>query len=82
MSNRNFKHKGNVEGNYYCTNHKDPKNGCIGCQLCYQTVPECFNKDDQGYAYVHSQPKNQLEKMSCDEVMWQCPVKSIGNNGK
>jgi ferredoxin len=50
------------------------ENTCVGCGLCVNNCPDCFEMGDNGIAIVKSS-----ECSSCDlqEVASQCPVNSI-----
>ena len=66
----------NVTGKYYVDNQ------CIDCDLCRETAPENFTRnDDGGYSYVKKQPENPDEEAQCKEAMEGCPVEAIGSNG-
>ena len=66
----------NVQGKYYVDNQ------CIDCDLCRETAPDNFKRnDDGGYSFVYKQPENDEEGARCKEAMEGCPVEAIGNNG-
>jgi ferredoxin len=66
----------NISGNYYVDNQ------CIDCDLCRETAPANFRRnDDGGYSFVYKQPENPDEETQCKEAMEGCPVEAIGNNG-
>jgi ferredoxin len=66
----------NVTGKFYVDNQ------CIDCDLCRETAPNNFTRnDDGGYSYVYKQPENDDEEKQCKEAMEGCPVEAIGNNG-
>ena len=70
------KYPENVTGKYYVDNQ------CIDCDLCRETAPENFTRnDDGGYSYVKKQPETPEEEAQCKEAMEGCPVEAIGNNG-
>ncbi|OPX30632.1 MAG: hypothetical protein B1H08_01140 [Candidatus Omnitrophica bacterium 4484_171] len=50
------------------------ENACVGCGLCVNNCPDCFELTDAGVAKVKSS-----ECPSCDlnEVASQCPVNAI-----
>lgn len=76
------RHPRNVTGKFYCTDKADEKqNGCIGCDLCYTSVPAHFTSDDFGYAYVYKQPQGPEEIEKCKQSLQLCPVNSIGSDG-
>jgi len=66
----------NVTGKFYVDNQ------CIDCDLCRETAPNNFTRnDDGGYSYVYKQPENPDEEAQCKEAMEGCPVEAIGSNG-
>src|SRR3978361_19992 len=67
----------NVTGKYYVDNQ------CIDCDLCRETAPDNFTRnDDGGYSYVYKQPGSGEEEARCKEAMEGCPVEAIGSNGE
>ncbi len=67
----------NVTGKYYVDNQ------CIDCDLCRETAPQNFTRnDDGGHSYVFKQPESAEEEAQCKEAMEGCPVEAIGNNGQ
>ena len=82
MSNKKEKNKKNIKGKWYCTDPNDSEGeGCIACALCYNCAPEFFASDDDGNAYIHTQPKDDDEIELCQEQLESCPVDSIGDDG-
>ena len=66
----------NITGKYYVDNQ------CIDCDLCRETAPSNFGRnDDGGYSYVYKQPTTPEEEKLCKEAMEGCPVEAIGDNG-
>jgi ferredoxin len=66
----------NLPGKYYVDNQ------CIDCDLCRETAPSNFGRnDDGGYSYVFKQPGTPEEEKLCKEAMEGCPVEAIGDNG-
>jgi ferredoxin len=66
----------NLAGKYYVDNQ------CIDCDLCRETAPSNFGRnDDGGYSYVYKQPSSPDEEKLCKEAMEGCPVEAIGDNG-
>jgi len=66
----------NLPGKYYVDNQ------CIDCDLCRETAPANFGRnDDGGYSYVYTQPSSPEEEKLCKEAMEGCPVEAIGDNG-
>jgi len=55
---------------------------CIDCDVCRDTAPNNFTRNDEGgYSYVYKQPENDEEMEQCLEAMDACPVEAIGNDG-
>jgi ferredoxin len=70
------KYPENITGKYYVDNQ------CIDCDLCRETAPDNFKRnDDGGYSVVYHQPVNPDQEARCKEAMEGCPVEAIGNNG-
>jgi ferredoxin len=66
----------NVRGRFYV----DDK--CIDCDLCGETAPANFRRNDEGgYYYVFKQPTTPEEEALCKEAMEGCPVEAIGDDG-
>ena len=66
----------NLAGKFYVDNQ------CIDCDLCRETAPSNFGRnDDGGYSYVYKQPTTPDEEKLCKEAMEGCPVEAIGDNG-
>jgi ferredoxin len=66
----------NVAGKYYVDNQ------CIDCDLCRETAPDNYKRnDDGGYSYVYKQPETPEEEARCKEAKEGCPVEAIGDNG-
>jgi ferredoxin len=66
----------NVPGRYYVDDQ------CIDCDLCRQTAPKNFMRDEEsGHSFVFQQPQTPEEETQCDEAMRSCPVEAIGNDG-
>jgi len=54
---------------------------CIDCDLCRETAPANFSRqDDEGYSYVSRQPTTPEETASCDAALEECPVEAIGRS--
>jgi ferredoxin len=76
MANAADKQKENVPGPFYVDTQ------CINCDLCRQTAPDFFARnDDGGYAYVCKQPGTDAERTLCQQALDECPVNAIGNDG-
>ena len=66
----------NVTGAYFVDDQ------CIDCDLCRETAPANFTRnDDGGHSYVFKQPENDAEVALCKEAMEGCPVEAIGSDG-
>ena len=77
MATKEDKYEDNATGKYYCDTE------CIDCDLCRETAPENFTRnDDGGYSYVFKQPENEEEEALCAEAMDACPVEAIGDDGE
>ena len=56
---------------------------CIDCDLCRQTAPLNFNRNEAaGYSYISKQPETPQEIALCKQALEECPVEAIGNNGE
>jgi len=76
MADISNKYPENVTGTYYVDDQ------CIDCDLCRETAPANFTRnDDGGHSYVYKQPENDEETRLCKEAMEGCPVEAIGNDG-
>lgn len=76
MADASNKYKINADGAYYVDEQ------CIDCDLCRETAPANFERnDDGGHSYVSKQPVNDAEKALCEDAMQACPVEAIGNDG-
>ena len=76
MANKAEKWKDNVGGKFYVDQQ------CIDCDLCRETAPSNFTRnDDGGYSYVYKQPSSPEEETACKEAKEGCPVEAIGDNG-
>ncbi len=55
---------------------------CIDCDLCRETAPTVFKRDeDGGYSVVFHQPETVEEKKLAAEAKEGCPVEAIGDDG-
>jgi ferredoxin len=69
------KYSDNAAGKFYVDDQ------CIDCDLCRETAPENFKRnDDGGLSYVYKQPETPDEEARCEEAMGGCPVEAIGND--
>ncbi len=77
MADIDNKYEDNAKGKYYVDEE------CIDCDLCRETAPNCFTRnDDGGYSFVTSQPDNEEDEELCREAMEGCPVEAIGDDGE
>ena len=77
MADIDNKYEDNAKGKYYVDEE------CIDCDLCRETAPNCFTRnDDGGYSFVTSQPENEEDEELCREAMEGCPVEAIGDDGE
>ena len=66
----------NVAGKFYVDEQ------CIDCDLCRETAPDFFTRDeDGGYSYVIKQPVTEDDMEQCMEALEGCPVEAIGDDG-
>jgi ferredoxin len=76
MADKSDKVEGSVEGTFYVDSN------CIDCDLCRQTAPQNFERnEDGGYSFVSKQPENEEEEANCRDAMEECPVEAIGDDG-
>jgi len=55
---------------------------CIDCDLCRETAPENFSRQDEGgHSYVQHQPCSPAELAASLAALEECPVEAIGNDG-
>ena len=55
---------------------------CIDCDLCRETAPANYKRnDDGGHSFVYKQPESPEEEALCKEAMEGCPVEAIGSDG-
>ena len=77
MADKSQKWKVNVPGKYYVDEQ------CIDCDLCRETAPEFFGRNDDGsYSFVCKQPTTPAEIEACEDALSNCPVEAIGNDGE
>jgi hypothetical protein len=70
------KYPENAPGKFYVDEQ------CIDCDLCRETAPANFKRnDDGGHSFVYKQAENPEEEALCKEAMEGCPVEAIGNDG-
>ncbi len=76
MADNTDKVEGSVDGDFYVDSN------CIDCDLCRQTAPENFERnEDEGFSYVSKQPENEEEEQNCRDAIEECPVEAIGEDG-
>jgi ferredoxin len=76
MADKNDKRPESVTGKFYVDSQ------CIDCDLCRETAPKNFTRqDDGGYSYVFKQAEGQEEIDKCMEALEGCPVDAIGKDG-
>lgn len=76
MADPNDKVPGQVPGQFFVDTQ------CIDCDLCRETSPENFRRnDEEGFSYVYKQPETDEEKELSQEALENCPVEAIGNDG-
>jgi ferredoxin len=76
MANRNDKSPGNAPGLFYVDN------SCIDCDMCRNTAPATFARDDEiGSTVVARQPLTEEEELLAKTAAEDCPTSSIGMDG-
>jgi ferredoxin len=77
MADKANKYPENVTGKFYVDDQ------CIDCDLCRETAPANFKRnDDGGHSFLYKQPENPDEEKLCKEAMEGCPVEAIGSDGE
>jgi ferredoxin len=77
MADLENKYEDNVKGAYFVDDQ------CIDCDLCRETAPENFTREeDGGFSFVFKQPENDEQIALCEEAMEGCPVEAIGEDGE
>lgn len=76
MADKTSKFKQNISGKFYVDDQ------CIACDACVIEAPNffCMN-DEEGHAFVKSQPTTDSELEECKTALEACPVEAIGNDG-
>lgn len=65
----------NVPGKWYVDAN------CIDCDLCRETAPAVFRRDDEnGNSFVFHQPETEEELRLAEEALSGCPVEAIGKD--
>ena len=76
MADRIHKVSANVFGPFYVDVT------CIDCDLCRETAPQNFQRDDAGRrSYVYHQPADAAQQAACAAALEECPVEAIGRDG-
>lgn len=76
MANKENKYGDNITGLFYVDTQ------CIDCDLCRQTAPSNFDRNQNGgYSFVKKQPTTPEEEALCKEAKEGCPVEAIGDDG-
>ncbi len=76
MAEKNDKLPSNVSGKFYVDDQ------CIACDACVMEAPKFFiMDDDEGHAFVKTQPKTEAELHECMQALETCPVEAIGDDG-
>jgi ferredoxin len=76
MADRTEKVPENVAGRFYVDAT------CIDCDLCRETAPRNFRRNDEGRrSYVLHQPTGSEEEAACRAALEECPVEAIGQDG-
>lgn len=76
MANKTDKWPNNIAGKFYVDEQ------CIDCDLCRETAPDFFKRDDDGgYSFVYKQPSTSSDLELCKEALEGCPVNAIGEDG-
>lgn len=77
MAEKANKYPQNVLGKFYVDD------SCIDCDLCRETAPANFTRnDDGGHSFVKKQPTTPEEEELCKEALSHCPVNAIGEDGE
>lgn len=76
MAEKSLRLSHNIPGRYYVDST------CIDCDLCRQTAPEFFQRnEDIGMSVVVRQPETPFEFARAKAALDDCPSESIGNDG-
>lgn len=77
MANKDDKWPNNAPGKFYVDQQ------CIDCDLCRETAPAFFTRNDEGgFSFVHAQPQSEEDIALCREALEGCPVEAIGEDGE
>jgi len=76
MADKSLRLRENAAGAFYVTED------CIDCDLCRQTAPASFQRDDAtGFSTVYRQPSTPDEITLARAALEECPVEAIGDDG-
>lgn len=76
MANRNQKNPGSIPGPFYVDAT------CIDCDLCRESAPTIFRRDDElGLSVVFKQPATTEEWEQARDALRNCPTETIGEDG-
>ncbi len=76
MADKNSRLPQNAPGPWYVDSN------CIDCDLCRETAPAVFRRDeDNGNSVVFHQPETEEEHKRAEEAKEGCPVEAIGSDG-
>ena len=76
MANYNERLPQNAAGRWYVDS------ACIDCDLCRDTAPQVFRRDDEiGFSIVYHQPETEEEIRTAEQARQGCPVEAIGDDG-
>lgn len=71
-TNSAIRYNDNDTGRFFVTNR------CIDCDLCKETAPANFRRNEKdGFCYVYKQPASAEELKLCLEAAEGCPVEAI-----
>ena len=77
MADKENRYPQNADGSFYVDDQ------CIDCDLCRETAPANFKRDeDGGHSYVFKQPESDEEAKLSEEALAACPVEAIGRDGR
>lgn len=66
----------NAPGKYYVDS------SCIDCDQCRETAPHLFSRNaDSGHSFVLAQPGNDDDTGKISQILADCPVQAIGDDG-
>ncbi len=76
MANYNDRLPQNLAGHWYVDS------ACIDCDLCRETAPQVFRRDDEiGFSIVYHQPETAEDLRTAEQARQDCPVEAIGDDG-